>query len=194
MMKLKDMKYIKTVVDSAALEDSVTEVAFVGRSNVGKSSVINAVCCHTQLAHTSQKPGKTRTINVFSASNGRWLVDLPGYGYATGSATERSAWPAMIEGYLTGRPNLRMVYIIVDAEVGPTKLDRNMTDWLAANTIPFTIVANKIDKFKNDPQQKRRGEVANELGMRSEDILWVSAERNWGIGELVRAITEQLEP
>lgn len=193
MLKLKDMKYVKTVVDPAALDDSVSEVAFVGRSNVGKSSVINAVCCHNQLAHTSQKPGKTRAINVFSASKDRWLVDLPGYGYATGSAVERSAWPAMIEGYLTGRPNLRRVYIIVDAEVGPTKLDVNMTDWLTANAVPFTIVANKIDKFSNDPQQKQRSIVANGLGMRSEDILWVSAERGWGIPELVRAITEQLE-
>jgi GTP-binding protein len=193
MIKLKDMKYLKTVVDYTVLEDSVSEVAFVGRSNVGKSSVINAVCCHNQLAHTSQKPGKTRTINVFSAGKDRWLVDLPGYGYATGPASERSSWPVMIEGYLTGRPNLRMVYIIVDAEVGPTKLDRNMTDWLTANNIPFTIVANKIDKFKNDPEQKQRTKVANDLGLRSEDILWVSAERGWGIPELVREISGQLE-
>ncbi|MFH1368467.1 MAG: ribosome biogenesis GTP-binding protein YihA/YsxC [Elusimicrobiota bacterium] len=192
-MKFSDIKYLKTVVDSAALEESVSEVAFVGRSNVGKSSVINAVCRRKKLAYTSQIPGKTRTINVFGAGQGRWLVDLPGYGYATGPASERSAWPAMIEGYLTTRPNLRMVYIIIDAEVGPTKLDKSMTDWLVTNAIPFTIVANKTDKVSKSAQDSQRGKVANELGVRAEDIHWVSAEKNWGIPKLIAAIALQLE-
>ena len=192
-MKLSDMKYVKTVVDPLALEETIAEVAFVGRSNVGKSSVINAICSAKQLAHTSQKPGKTRTINVFCATQGRWLVDLPGYGFATGSAESRSAWPAMIEGYLTGRPNLRMVYIIVDAYVGPTKLDRTMADWMVTYQIPYTIVANKIDKVKKTEEEAQRAAVANAMGVRAEDIFWVSAEKNWGISQLVRAVTDMLQ-
>ena len=187
------MKYMKTVLNFTEIEPSISEVAFIGRSNVGKSSVINAVCGQKQLAHTSQIPGKTRAINVFSCGSDRWLIDLPGYGYATGPAEERGRWPAMIEGYLTSRPMLRMVYMIVDAKVGPTKLDQEMVYWLSSKFVPFSIIANKADKISAVIHLERRKVVAAELGKLPENIFWVSAEKKTGIPELARAIVQQLD-
>lgn len=192
-MIFNDLKYYKTVVDQGALEESVAEVAFAGRSNVGKSSVINAVCNRRQIAHTSQVPGKTRTINVYTAGKGVWLVDLPGYGYASGPVEERNTWPAMIEGYLLGRKNLRMVYVIVDAKVGPTKLDRQMLDWIQSQGLPFAVVANKADKLKSGAEETQRKAVAEGLGLLPEEIYWVSAQRGTGIQVLAHAMAELLK-
>ena len=114
-------------VDSAhKLEDAQAEVAFVGRSNVGKSSLINALCGRRLLAKISKTPGKTRTINVFSIRNGKWIVDLPGYGFAAVSIKEKDKWKHMIECYLSGRPSLKAIFVLVDAYVGATALDRQM--------------------------------------------------------------------
>lgn len=184
MTKLNDIKYYKTVNDPYELEDSSAEVAFVGRSNVGKSSVLNAVCGKKKLAFVSQVPGKTRSINVFEAARGRWIVDLPGYGYAVGPEEERAKWQEMIENYLTGRESLRMVYVIVDAKVGPTKLDRQMTMWLQSNGIPLSIVANKSDKISSLALQERLQFVSGELDVAPEKIFLVSATKGTGIKQL----------
>jgi GTP-binding protein len=192
MTKLRDVKYARTVVDYQLLGECVAEVAFVGRSNVGKSSILNAVCGRKNLARTSQTPGKTRTINVFEAARGRWIIDLPGYGFAVGPASERNTWPAMIEGYLLNRPSLRVVFMLIDAKVGPTRLDRQMALWLQSNAIAYRVVANKVDKIPSLLQDARRNEVAGELGLRAEDIRWVSAAKSIGMRELEREVAEEL--
>src|SRR4051794_18353285 len=130
MALFKDFEYLLTEVDPARVPLCVAEAAFVGRSNVGKSSLLNALCGgRKNLARVSQTPGRTRTINVFAAGD-LWLVDLPGYGYAVGPESERKAWRGMIEGYLTSRVSLRCVYALVDAEVGPTALDLQLLEWM----------------------------------------------------------------
>jgi len=192
MKRLQNIRFYKSLTDPAEIEDSVAEVAFVGRSNVGKSSVLNAVCGKKDLARTSQFPGRTRAINLFSSGHGRWIVDLPGYGFAVGPESERSGWRDMIEGYLLGRPSLRMVFMLVDAKVGATKLDRQMAAWLQCSAIPFRIVVNKTDKVGPSAQTGRRVEIAHALGQSPENIGWISAVKGTGVRELEREVAELL--
>jgi GTP-binding protein len=188
---LQDIKYLKTETDPAKLGDSRAEVCFVGRSNVGKSTLLNAVCGR-KLAHVSSTPGRTRTLNVFEAKPGRWLVDLPGYGFAMGPAAEREAWAAMIEGYLPSRPSLRMVFSLVDAKVGPTKLDLQMLDWLEAANLPWCVVATKADQVKPSHTAARKKEVAHALGLQPDELGWVSAAKTVGVKELRGAVCDLL--
>jgi GTP-binding protein len=181
---LKDTQFVTSAASVQQLGSAHAEVAFVGRSNVGKSSLLNALCFQKGLAKTSKTPGRTRLINVFVTGTDRWIVDLPGYGFALGPAKERGTWQAMIEGYLTGRPTLRMVYVLVDAEVGPTRLDHQMVDWLRSADLSYRIVATKCDQVKPSRQLAQRRDVATDLGLQAGDIAWVSAEKGTGIPEL----------
>ena len=189
---LKDTRFATSASHVGQLGPCRAEVAFVGRSNVGKSSLLNALSFQRGLAKTSKTPGRTRLINVFLTGPDRWIVDLPGYGFASGPAREREAWQGMIEGYLTGRPTLRMVYVLVDAEVGPTRLDHQMIDWLRSVQLPYRVVATKCDQVKPSRRLARRQEVAAELGLHSGDLAWVSAEKGDGIPELRQEVAAQL--
>ena len=184
-------KYLLSETDSGKLGPSVAEVAFVGRSNVGKSTLLNALC-NKKLAHVSSTPGRTRVINVYETGESRWLVDLPGYGFATGDPAERAGWGPMIEGYLTRRPNLRMVLSLVDAKVGPTRLDLEMLRWLQSNGLPWTVIATKCDQVRSTLAVARRRDIASELGVEAKALFWVSAEKNDGMRELRAAVTALL--
>jgi len=181
---LKDAHFVTSASNVKQLGICHAEVAFVGRSNVGKSSLLNALCFQKSLAKTSKTPGRTRLINIFQTGADRWIVDLPGYGFALGPAKERETWQAMIEGYLTGRKSLRMVFVLVDAEVGPTKLDHQMVEWLRSVDLSYRIVATKADQVKPSRQLAQRRDVAADLGLATNDIAWVSAEKGTGIPEL----------
>src|SRR5258706_11845978 len=142
------------------LPDSPAEVAFVGRSNVGKSSLINALANRRQLAKVSNTPGRTQLLNMFTLPNEATVVDLPGYGYAAVPGREKATWQAMIEGYLVEREPLLLVFVLVDGEIGPTKLDLQMLAWLQANEVPYQIVATKLDKVKPSKLAGRRQQLA----------------------------------
>ncbi|MBI3550904.1 MAG: ribosome biogenesis GTP-binding protein YsxC [Elusimicrobia bacterium] len=180
---LKAARYLLSETDPARLGESKAEVTFVGRSNVGKSSLLNALCGGA-LARVSNTPGRTRTINVFLAGSDRWLVDLPGYGFAGGDREEIAGWKSMLEGYLTGRAAMKMIFLLVDAKVGPTKLDLMMAKWLDAKRLPWRVVATKADQVKPSRGISRRREVAESLGLASEDLAWVSAKEDVGMREL----------
>ncbi|MFH1440523.1 MAG: ribosome biogenesis GTP-binding protein YihA/YsxC [Candidatus Omnitrophota bacterium] len=172
-------------VDSAhKLDDSQAEVAFVGRSNVGKSSLINALCGRRLLAKISKTPGKTRTINVFSICDSKWIVDLPGYGFAAVPIKERNSWKDMIEGYFSNRHSLKAIFILVDAYVGATALDRQMLAWLKSAGIPYHIIVNKIDRVTQVKLVEQRQGLALDLEVMPERILWVSAKKGTGIKDL----------
>lgn len=180
----RDTRFLLSAAHVRQLGTCHAEVAFAGRSNVGKSSLLNALCMQKGLARTSKTPGRTRLINVFLTGPDRWIVDLPGYGFATGPAEEREGWRAMIEGYLTSRPTLRMVYVLVDAEVGPTPLDHQMIDWLRSADLPYRVVATKCDRVKPSRQLAQRQNVAAVLGLEPGDVAWVSADKGTGLPDL----------
>jgi GTP-binding protein len=150
------LTFVTSAVDAKTLPNSPAEVAVVGRSNVGKSSLINALANHKQLARVSKTPGRTQLINLFSMPNGSTLVDLPGYGYAAVPGRVKQGWQKMIEGYLLDREELVNVFVLVDGEIGPTKLDVQMLTWLRASEIPHTVVATKHDKVKSAKGRRAR--------------------------------------
>jgi len=185
-------RYLMTVGDSKELPEAKVEVAFVGRSNVGKSSTINAICRAKKLAYSSQFPGKTRTINIFEVKRDRWIVDLPGYGYASTSKVEREQLAIMVENYIINRKSLACVFVIIDAVAGPTERDLLMCEWLIDSNIPFNVIVNKIDKIKPSKIEGRKKEIAFTLNIEAQEIFWISAEKSVGVGELRRKIVELL--
>lgn len=188
---LDEVSFLRSEVDPAKLGACASEVAFVGRSNVGKSSLLNAIC-RKELARVSSTPGRTRAMNVFLAGKDRWLVDLPGYGFAHGPAAERASWGPMIEGYLTGRPSLKMVLILIDAKVGPTTLDLRMLEWTDGGKLPWRAVATKADQVKPSRALTRRRELAGAIGVEPEQLAWVSAKDGDGVRELRAEIAAML--
>jgi GTP-binding protein len=180
-----------TRVDDLPPTDS--EVAVVGRSNVGKSSLINALANRNQLAKVSKTPGRTQLLNLFAFDDGTTLMDLPGYGYAKVPGRIRAGWPQMIEGYLLGREGLGVVLVLVDAEIGPTPLDVNTIEWLRDSDLDVRIVATKSDKVKSSKRVKRKKELAAACGLEVRDVLWVSAAKNVNIVELRGRIREWMD-
>lgn len=191
-------------VTSAAQADQlprtgVPEVAVVGRSNVGKSSLINALSNHKGLAKVSKTPGRTQLINYFALGQDAdrtdgAVVDLPGYGFAHAPAKVRAAWQPMIEGYLLGRDELQMIMVLVDGEVGPTKLDVQMLEWLRSHGRPHTVVATKHDKVKSSARDKRKKELAAKCDLEPRDVVWVSAAKHVGIDRLRDLVRSWLHP
>jgi len=193
MKTLRETKYLKTEADARKLGESEAEVSFIGRSNVGKSTLINTLCQKKKMAHVSQVPGKTRTINVYEVRRGRWIVDLPGYGYAIGLKREKEQLGLIIEGYLKSRERLRMIFVIVDAVAGPTKLDIIMIDWLKHYSLPFRIIVNKIDKIGSLRLDQRKKDIAAKLVVDICDISWLSSKKNIGITGLQKTVTKLLD-
>jgi len=181
----KKAQFLMSVDAPQKLGDSRVEVAFVGRSNVGKSSLLNAICSSRKLTKVSKTPGKTRAINIFSVTSGKWLVDLPGYGFAASvSKKEKKGWRRMIELYLSTRPMLKAVFVLVDARLDATELDREMLEWLNSIGMPCYVVANKIDRIPQSKYVRQRQKLAKGLGCSPESIGWVSAKKGTGIGAL----------
>ena len=135
------------------------EVAIVGRSNVGKSSIINSIANRKGLAKVSKTPGRTQLLNLFELPDGTSVLDLPGYGFANAPASVRATWPEMIEGYLLGRQNLHAVIALIDAEVGPTKNDTQTLAWLRSHGLPVKVIATKHEKVKPSKRDQRRNVV-----------------------------------
>ncbi|MFM8856708.1 MAG: ribosome biogenesis GTP-binding protein YihA/YsxC [Acidimicrobiia bacterium] len=178
------ISFVTSAKDVATLPDTPAEVAFVGRSNVGKSSLINALANHKQLARVSNTPGRTQLINLVTLPGGGAIVDLPGYGYAAVPGRIKQSWQKMIEGYLLKRESLVNVFVLVDGEIGPTKLDVQMLTWLRENGVPHTVVATKHDKVKSSKRDTRKRELSAGCMLDPGDIVWVSATKGTGIETL----------
>lgn len=187
-----ELTFVTSADRWTTLPASRAEVAVVGRSNVGKSSLINAVANRKNLARVSNTPGRTRLLNLFTLGEQRGsdgalpatVMDLPGYGYAKASKQMRSSWGQMIEEYLLEREELTMVVVLVDGEVGPTKLDVQMLDWLRSNDLPHTVVATKHDKVKSSKRQRRKRDLAEGCDLEPGDVVWVSAVKGVGVDRL----------
>ena len=176
-----ELEFVKSATDHTTFDDFGPEVAFVGRSNVGKSSIINAVANRRGLATVSNTPGRTRVLNQFVHKGGGALMDLPGYGFARVSDAERLRWQSMIENYLTQREQLVMVVALVDGEIGPVKLDTTLLQWLRDVGVPHAVVATKGDRLKSAALGRRRSEVASGCGLQPDDIRWVSSTSGKGV-------------
>ena len=173
------------------LPDSLVEIAVAGRSNVGKSSLMNALANRKSLAKTSKTPGATRLLNVYELQpegSGKWIVDLPGYGYAKAPKHEQERWARMIENYLVERETLEAVLLLVDGEVGPTGLDKQSLEWFLHIGLPVKIVATKQDKVKPSKLGARKQELAKKCDVNKSDVRWVSAAKGMGIPELRQEI------
>ncbi|MGH7677449.1 MAG: ribosome biogenesis GTP-binding protein YihA/YsxC [Gemmatimonadaceae bacterium] len=166
------------------------EVAFAGRSNVGKSSLINALVHRRKLARVSNTPGRTREINFFAVNEAFVLADLPGYGYARISKERRAAWRPLIEGYLGGSPMLKGVVQLLDARHAPSDDDLQMLDFLSHLATPSIIVATKVDKVIKAQRAERIAGLAREAGVDLEQIIPFSAMTGEGRDELAEAIVE----
>lgn len=181
------VSFVKSATRVRDLPESPVEVAFVGRSNVGKSALVNALANRKQLARVSNTPGRTRVINLFSLDEGAQagtVVDLPGYGFAKASKQVRRDWPEMIEGYLLEREELAMVFVLVDGAIGPTNLDEQMLEWLRYHGVPHTVVATKLDKVKSSKRATRRKDLARGCHLDPGDVVWVSSTKGDGIDQL----------
>lgn len=144
-------------------KDDRPEFAFIGRSNVGKSSLINALTSRKDVAHTSKKPGKTQLINYFLVNHDWYLVDLPGYGYAKISKKKRKAWEKMIEAYLVKRYSLQCAFVLIDGNIPPQEIDVAFINWLGERRIPFVLVYTKTDKSKPHEVEANVATIREEL-------------------------------
>jgi GTP-binding protein len=186
------LRFVASATRVGQLPDASAEVAVVGRSNVGKSSLVNALANQRQLARVSNTPGRTQLINVFAEAGGGHLIDLPGYGFAKVPGRVRRDWPEMIEGYLLEREQLVMVFVLVDGAIGPTPLDQQMLAWLRAEGVPHTVVATKLDKVKPSKRPSRKRELASGCDLDVGDVVWTSTSSGEGIDQLRSLVRSHL--
>lgn len=193
-MIIKDCRFLISAVSSSQYpEGQLPEIAFAGRSNVGKSSLINSLLNRKKLVKVSSNPGKTRTINFFMINEELIFVDLPGYGYAAVSNAEKLKWGTMIEEYLTKRDNLKSVVLLVDIRHKPTADDKMMYDFIKHYMEKVIIVATKRDKISNNVFGKNLRTIKETLGTDEKDILIsYSSENHNGREELWEEIMRSL--
>lgn len=160
----------------------------MGRSNVGKSSLLNTLFRRRRLAHTSRTPGKTQTLNYYAIDDTCYFVDLPGYGYAAVPRSLKHRWGPMMEAYLGNNPQLKGVVALIDSRHPPTKLDRRMIEWLAGHGLPTLVVLTKADKVKRGNRALKARDVSEALNLDPEQIAWFSSRTGEGRQEVLRAV------
>jgi GTP-binding protein len=193
-MDIKDARFIisNTDIDQCP-KDGLPEYAFIGRSNVGKSSLINMLVDKKDLAKTSGRPGKTQLINHFLINKEWYLVDLPGYGYSKASKSSRSTWERFIADYLTKRETLINIFVLLDSRLEPQKIDLEFMTWCAEEQLPFSMVFTKIDKLSSSALQKNLAAYKKEMLKHWETlppIFTTSSESKFGREKLLNYIDQ----
>ncbi|HEY5547293.1 MAG TPA: ribosome biogenesis GTP-binding protein YihA/YsxC [Gemmatimonadaceae bacterium] len=171
-------------------DSALPEVAFAGRSNVGKSSLLNVLLRRRGAARVSRTPGRTREVNFFRVNDSFVLVDLPGYGYARVAKERRAEWRPLIEGYLRSSPNLRGLVLLLDARRDPSDDDRAMLSYLADSETPVLVAITKMDKFGTDAGRERIDAIASALELDADQVVPVSARTGMGRDDLAAALME----
>jgi GTP-binding protein len=184
-----DVRFLTSVFDLRQLPaPDMPEIAFAGRSNVGKSSLINRLIKRKSLVKTSGKPGKTQSLNFFQIDDSIYLVDLPGYGYARVSRKMQDSWQALITGYLESRDNLKCVVVIVDLRHTMKVADLQLVDWLRSNGVPFLLVYTKADKLSANQRSKNGAILDAGFGVSASDRLLFSAKTGLGRKSLIQSL------
>lgn len=180
-MEIKKAEYIASAVYPEQYpEEKLPEIAMLGRSNVGKSSLINSLSNRKNLARTSSQPGKTRLINFYKMDRSWYLVDLPGYGYAKVSQESREDWKKMIDKYLAKNPENKFCFQLVDIRHEPSVLDKQMNQWLKEKGFPFIVIATKLDKISRGAREKQLSLISKTLDVEREAIYPFSAQTKEG--------------
>jgi GTP-binding protein len=180
-------------ITSTLPKNTQVEFAFAGKSNVGKSSLINALSNRKSYARTSSSPGKTQTINYYKINDSFYFVDLPGYGYAKVSKTERAKWGQMIENYLHTSKALKAIFLLIDIRHEPSENDKNMYDWIVQNGFYPIVIATKADKLKRSQLQKHTSMVRKGLGVPDDNpVIPFSAESKMGKEEVLTLLDSYL--
>src|SRR5437588_2043854 len=174
-------------------DSSLPEIAFAGRSNVGKSSLLNSLVRRKSFARVSRTPGRTHEINFFRVNNAFVLVDLPGYGYARVSKERRAAWKPLMENYLRQTPQLRGIVLLLDIRREPSEDDRAMLDFLAETEVPTIVALTKTDKLTRAAAKQRAADVSAALALDSDQVIPFSSHSGQGRVELLEAITDLVE-
>lgn len=175
-------------------QQGMHEIAMAGKSNVGKSSLINSLTRNSKLARTSSAPGKTRLINYYMINEDFLLVDLPGYGFARAPKSEQEKWSQMIEGFLIGSENLKHVFHLVDIRHTPTREDQMMTEYLRHYDIPFTVIATKADKLSKAQRSRSIPVICRTLAVQPWEVMTYSSEDLTGREALLEKIEQILHP
>ena len=170
--------------------DGLPEVAFLGRSNVGKSSLLNALAGSRGLARVSAQPGRTQTVNFYRVGNEMYLADLPGYGYARVPEEVRAGWETIVTSYLTGRRPLALCLFLVDARHDPSEGDHTLREWLDHSGAPYLLVATKADKLGRAERARRLRALVEGIGSAARGVIATSAKDKDGIPALWRAMRE----
>ena len=190
-MRIRSARFVKSAKQSEDFpHDRLPEIAFCGRSNIGKSSLLNALTNSRGLARTSSTPGRTQTINFFLVDERMYFVDLPGYGYARVSKDIRGTWGAMIEGYLAGRNELKLAVMLVDCRMLPTDSDKMMKEWLDHHHIPNLIVLTKTDKLSKNRLNVALRKSAEVL--KTKETIAFSALTGFGKDQILATIREAI--
>lgn len=194
-MHVKSAQFIKSATRPAHYpEGDLPEIAFAGRSNVGKSSLINVLVNRKALVRTSSTPGRTQLINFFDVNGTFTLVDLPGYGFAKVPLEVKKQWGPMMQTYLSGRSNLRGVVLIIDVRRIPREEDLQMFEWLKTFGIPPILVVTKCDKVSRSQRERHIGAIASELGVKRDEICAFSALSRDGSEGIWKRIEQLLAP
>ena len=164
------------------------EIAFAGKSNVGKSTLINALMNRKSLARTSSQPGKTQTLNFYHINDEMYLVDLPGYGYANANIQTKAKWGKMIENYLFASKTLKAVFLLVDIRHEPSENDKLMYKWISERGYEPVVIATKLDKIKRSQIQKQTALIKNSLGIKNNSLYVFSSQTKQGRDEIWDAI------
>jgi len=194
-MTIKKSRFVTSLAELKPFPgQGLPEIALAGKSNVGKSSLINSLTRNSKLARTSATPGKTRLVNFYELNDDMFLVDLPGYGFAKASKQEREKWSTMIEGYLERSENLRHVFQLVDIRHKPTQEDQMMINYLRHYDIPFTVVATKADKLSKAQRGRSIPVICRTLVVQPWEIISYSSEDGTGKDKLLELIDSIVHP
>lgn len=194
-MIIRSAKFICSAVTPGQYPpDDLPEVAFAGRSNVGKSSLINKILNRKKLVRTSKTPGRTQLLNFFEINELWRFVDLPGYGYAKVPVEVQKRWRPMVESYLTTRVNLRGMVWLLDIRREVSKEDLQLWDWLQAKQVEVIIVVTKADKLSKNKRNKQAASIAKSLGRKAQELIQFSATSGEGTDEIWQALLRILEP